>query len=539
MFRTFYPSYSSALALSLFAATASAQTITVGPGTTAVTPVPTNGPLALGVLLAFLALAAWRQLRRGPAAQRVLGWFAVAIVGVAMHGAGLLALPLNSFTNSAGETLPIPIVTTSSGADFTGFVQQEFANNSGAALRVTGLVLPSQGQCFTGVHTADKLLQPGSPSGSVTPACQVGTALANGAACRVDVDAVCRALLGPAPTLASISPTTGAAAGGTSVILSGSGLSGATAVSFGGIPGTVVSSSATTVAVAAPAHAAGAVDVTLNTPAGMVRLPAAFAYIGSAPTAAFLVPTAGPLVGGTNVSILGTGFVVGDTSVMIDGTVIPAGSVTVYGDTLLSFVTPAHAAGTAAVTVTTSDGTTNAIPSGFTYVAVPTAASLAPAAGPSSGGTVVTLTGTNFLAGNTTVMVGGTVVSNGSVIVHSASSLTFTMPAHLPGNVTVSVSTVGGTSAVPGGFTYLSEPVISSISPSTGPTAGGTLVTITGANLTGTTGVAFDQHAATSVMVINDTTLTAVTPAGMVGSVDVAVTSPGGTATIAGGFIYQ
>ena len=61
---------------------------------------------------------------------------------------------------------------------------------------------------------------------------------------------------------------------------------------------------------------------------------------------------------------------------------------------------------------------------------------------------------------------------------------TMTVPAHAPGTVDVIVETVSGkTSAVPADqFKYLA-PVITGISPSVGPTAGGQGVTLTGVGL--------------------------------------------------------
>jgi formylglycine-generating enzyme required for sulfatase activity len=81
-------------------------------------------------------------------------------------------------------------------------------------------------------------------------------------------------------------------------------------------------------------------------------------------------------------------------------------------------------------------------------------------------------------------------------------------------------------------------PSISSVTPNYGPTAGGTTITITGTALTDTSTVTVRGNAATSVTVVNDTTVTAVTPAGSVGAANVQVTTPGGTATITGAFTY-
>ena len=75
-------------------------------------------------------------------------------------------------------------------------------------------------------------------------------------------------------------------------------------------------------------------------------------------------------------------------------------------------------------------------------------------------------------------------------------------------------------------------PTVASISPTSGPIAGGTSVTLTGTGFTGTTGaggVRFGGTNATSYTVNSDTQITAVSPAHAAGVVDVTVTAPGGT----------
>ncbi|MEO7156659.1 MAG: IPT/TIG domain-containing protein [Vicinamibacterales bacterium] len=71
-------------------------------------------------------------------------------------------------------------------------------------------------------------------------------------------------------------------------------------------------------------------------------------------------------------------------------------------------------------------------------------------------------------------------------------------------------------------------PSVSGINPPSGPTSGGTIVTITGTKLTGATAVSFGANAATSFSVDSDTQITATSPAGIVGVVDVTVTTPSG-----------
>src|SRR5437879_3763776 len=69
-------------------------------------------------------------------------------------------------------------------------------------------------------------------------------------------------------------------------------------------------------------------------------------------------------------------------------------------------------------------------------------------------------------------------------------------------------------------------PTISSISPASGATSGGTSVTITGANFQNGATVNLGSAAATNVTVVDSTTITATTPASAGGAVNVTVTTP-------------
>ena len=81
-------------------------------------------------------------------------------------------------------------------------------------------------------------------------------------------------------------------------------------------------------------------------------------------------------------------------------------------------------------------------------------------------------------------------------------------------------------------------PDVTSCTPDSGSTAGGTGVTIAGANFTGATGVTFGGDAATSVSVVSDISITCVTPAHAAGAVDVVVTTSAGSGTLTNGFTY-
>ncbi len=76
-------------------------------------------------------------------------------------------------------------------------------------------------------------------------------------------------------------------------------------------------------------------------------------------------------------------------------------------------------------------------------------------------------------------------------------------------------------------------PVLTSVSPSSGPAAGGTPVVLTGTGFTGATGVTFSSIAATTFTVMNDTTINVTSPAGAVGvGLPVVVTTPGGVSAL-------
>jgi hypothetical protein len=170
----------------------------------------------------------------------------------------------------------------------------------------------------------------------------------------------------------------------------------------------------------------------------------------------------------------------------------------------------------------------------------PTLTGISPDTGGTSGGTVTTITGTGFLA-NATVKFGGTSATNVSVA--SATSITATAPAHAAGKVDVVVTNTDTKSAtLAQAFTYAVPVAISSIVPATGPTTGGTPVTITGTGFqTGAT-VKIGALSATDVTVVSATSITARTPLGPTTaqlSTDVVVTNPDATkATATSAFTY-
>jgi hypothetical protein len=164
----------------------------------------------------------------------------------------------------------------------------------------------------------------------------------------------------------------------------------------------------------------------------------------------------------------------------------------------------------------------------------PAVTGVSPSSGSATGGTTVTITGTSF-TGATGVKFGGTPATG--VSVNNDTTIAATSPKGQAGTVDVTVTGPGGTSATGTAdqYTYTPPPVptVSDVSPGSGPSTGGTPVTITGTGFTGATAVNFGAGNPATFTVSNDTTIMATAPTGAIGTVDVTVTTPGGTSATA------
>jgi len=189
------------------------------------------------------------------------------------------------------------------------------------------------------------------------------------------------------------------------------------------------------------------------------------------------------------------------------------------------------------VAVSNPGGQSGSLANGFTYIASPAVSSVSPNSGPVAGGTAISITGANFASG-ATVTFGGAAATN--VVVVSSTSITATTPAGSGGAVTVAVSNPGGQSgSLANGFTYVASPAVSGVSPNSGPVAGGTAVTITGTNFASGATVTFGGTAATNIVVVSSTSITALTPPGSAGAVTVTVTNlDQQSGSLANGYTY-
>jgi plastocyanin len=269
------------------------------------------------------------------------------------------------------------------------------------------------------------------------------------------------------------------------------------------------------------------------------------AVVNPAPAISSIAPTDGITPGGTQVTISGTGFLSGAT-VKFDGT--PATNVDVTS-TSITATTPAHEVGIVDVVVTNSDGQSVTLAQGFTYaLPAPTIDDVSPATGPTSGGTQIAITGTNFQDG-ASVKIGVSQATDVNVV--SATSITARTPLG-PVTEQLSVDVVvtnpdSTTATATGGFTYSVPPLaVISVTPNIvlplGATgAGPVVVTIFGAGFTTAlaTTVTVDGVAATGVEVIDPVTLHATFPARPAGTKDVVVTVGDTSATLKNGFSWQ
>jgi lysophospholipase L1-like esterase len=178
-----------------------------------------------------------------------------------------------------------------------------------------------------------------------------------------------------------------------------------------------------------------------------------------APTVTAIAPAAGPSTGGTTVTITGLNLTSTTTTVSIGG--IPASAVAVLNATTITAVSGALA--TAADQLVdvevTNAGVAMTLPQAFTYVAPkpPEVTSLSPAAGPTTGGTTVTIQGVHLGPGATTVTFGS---SPATVFEATPTTLRVVAPPRvLPREnttlaVDVRVTTSGGTVVAGGAFAY-------------------------------------------------------------------------------------
>ena len=160
-----------------------------------------------------------------------------------------------------------------------------------------------------------------------------------------------------------------------------------------------------------------------------------------------------------------------------------------------------------------------------TVSVIQTLSQMAPALGPQSGGTKVTITGTGLA--NATAVRFNTVAS--PILANTANRILVASPPGF-GTAQVTVTTAGGTSN-PKPFAYYPSGTAVSVTPAIGPTGGRNTVTIDGAQLATANSVLFGTLLAPPLIVSDQQITASVPPADSPGVVPVTVTTAGGLAT--------
>jgi hypothetical protein len=247
------------------------------------------------------------------------------------------------------------------------------------------------------------------------------------------------------PTVTGVAPASGAT--GTTVLITGTNLGGATAVAFGATAATSFTVISPSSIMAVSPAGTGTVDIKIVTPGGTSAASAAdqFVHTVLTPTITGITPASGSAAGGTSVTITGTNLT-GATAVTFGG--IAAASYIVNSANSITAFSPAGT-GTVDIEVVTPGGTsTTSAADEFSYtVNAPAVSSLSPTSG--AIGTPVTIAGTHFgtTQGSSTVSFNG--VDATSITSWSDTQIVATVPSGASsGAVVVTVEGTASNSSV-------------------------------------------------------------------------------------------
>lgn len=334
----------------------------------------------------------------------------------------------------------------------------------------------------------------------------------------------------------AVEPASGMTTGGEAVILRGAGFTSDSVVRFGGVNAavTAVDAQAGTIAVTAPPHAVGTVDVFVQNSLDSAVLSSGYTYRADAtPFIAAVHPRSGPVAGGNSARVTGYGLDDGSVEVRFGAV---AATVSQRTATWADVVVPAGVVG--AVDVSLVGATELARKDdAYLYVADLAISGVAPDVGPDTGGSAVTISGVGFAEGDgvDAVLFGGVPAD---FIVNSDGSIAVTTPARTAGVVDVVVERGDERATLPGAYTFEGSLDVWGFTPGRGAIAGGTYVEVRGRGFVGELGVALDNTPGRDVQRIDRNNLRFFTPPHSVGEVDLVVTADGRTAQGPHTFLY-
>ena len=289
-----------------------------------------------------------------------------------------------------------------------------------------------------------------------------------------------------------------------------------------------------------PPGAPGLADVTVTNPDGAsTTLKGGYRYL-SPIVIAYVSPPAGPAMGGTPVTVVGTGFLP-DSVLLIDGRAA-INTKRVDEHTLIG-LTPGGPVGSVDVFVANAEGS-GRLRDAFTYHAHPAVSVVYPPNGPPAGGAVLNILGAGLEAVDT-VTVGST---DAAIVARwGDDTITVLTPPGSPGPADVSVSTPYASDTLISGYAYIDpehgEGTLELLTavPNSGPASGGTTVTLSAYGLTDAQDldVRFGVKEATVTSVDSEAhTATVIAPPGQPGPVTVSASSSRGETALPEAFTY-
>jgi len=198
------------------------------------------------------------------------------------------------------------------------------------------------------------------------------------------------------PSITKVTPSNGPVAGGMPVTISGSSFRTECTVRFGGVPAANITAfSSTSMTVITPAHAAGAVDVSLACGADAFTFTNGFTFVATNPTLSSVTPSFGSTSGSTLVTIAGTNIASGCWP-FFDG--IAARAAIVNGPAEMIASVPAHAVAATVPVVLRCTGAEGSLANAFTYSSAEEPAPVITGVDPlvGSAGKSVTISGARF-----------------------------------------------------------------------------------------------------------------------------------------------
>lgn len=333
-----------------------------------------------------------------------------------------------------------------------------------------------------------------------------------------------------------VSPAFGPQAGGTRITLHGTGFSGATEVRFGTTPGTALQATADAeLTVTAPAATqAGAVDVTVVTPAATWTVRRGFSYVDPAGPLALFAVAPRIIRPGATATLVGQALDTPGLTVSIGGV---STLVTATSPTTATITVPARGAAARRSAVTVTAGTSVTLVEGVTWGLE--LRSLSPSNGPAAGGTSVTASGTAIPA-DAVVHLGARALT--ALTVADESTFTGITPP-TPGGAAADLfvheaADLENEAVLKSAFTADEPLSLGRVQPDRGAIAGGTLVTVFGSGFGEGTVVQFGAFTAKDIKFVSPHLITCRTPRGDVGTVDVRVVRGQQNDSLGGGFSY-